>query len=79
MVVALALLSVESAHAQGRGKKPNVVISATGGTIAGAAATGTQLGYIRRVSIDTMIAGVPGSPTWPRSRASRSPTSVPRT
>ena len=62
MVVALALLSAQSAHAQGAGgKKPNIVILATGGTIAGAAATGTQLGYTSgAVSIDTMIAGVPG-------------------
>jgi L-asparaginase len=43
------------------GRKPNVVILATGGTIAGAAATGTQAGYTSgAVGIDTMIAGVPG-------------------
>ena len=62
LIVALALLSVASAHAQGAGaKKPNILILATGGTIAGAAATGTQLGYTSgAVSIDTMIAGVPG-------------------
>jgi L-asparaginase len=42
-------------------KKPNVVILATGGTIAGAAASGTQAGYASgAVGIDTMIAGVPG-------------------
>jgi L-asparaginase len=42
-------------------KKPNIVILATGGTIAGAAATGTQSGYTSgAVGIDTMIAGVPG-------------------
>ena len=42
-------------------RKPNVVILATGGTIAGAAATGTQAGYTSgAVSIDTMIAAVPG-------------------
>jgi L-asparaginase len=47
-------------HAQTT-KKPNVVILATGGTIAGAAATGTQAGYKSgAVGIDTMIAGVPG-------------------
>jgi L-asparaginase len=62
MVVALALLSVQSAHAQGAGgKKPNIVILATGGTIAGAAATGTQSGYTSgAVSIDAMVAAVPG-------------------
>jgi L-asparaginase len=42
-------------------KKPDVVILATGGTIAGAAATGTQAGYQSgAVGIDTMIAGVAG-------------------
>ncbi len=46
---------------QAQGKKPNVVILATGGTIAGAAATGTQLGYKSgAVTIDAMIAAVPG-------------------
>src|SRR5262245_32458024 len=43
------------------GKKPNVVILATGGTIAGAAATGTQSGYTSgAVTIDAMVAAVPG-------------------
>ena len=37
------------------------MILATGGTIAGAAATGTQSGYTSgAVGIDTMVAGVPG-------------------
>ena len=41
--------------------KPNIVILATGGTIAGAAATGTQSGYKSgAVGIDTMVAAVPG-------------------
>src|SRR5262249_13513775 len=45
-------------HANGL---PNIVILATGGTIAGAAATGTQAGYTSgAVGIDTMVAGVPG-------------------
>jgi L-asparaginase len=43
------------------GKKPNIVILATGGTIAGAAATGTQAGYKSgAVTIDAMLAAVPG-------------------
>src|SRR5258705_3528014 len=43
------------------GKKPNIVILATGGTIAGAAATGTQAGYQSgAVTIDAMVAAVPG-------------------
>src|SRR5262245_58350450 len=42
-------------------RKPNITILATGGTIAGAAATGTQSGYTSgAVGIDTMIAAVPG-------------------
>src|SRR5215467_2697224 len=42
-------------------KLPNVVILATGGTIAGAASTGTQAGYTSgAVGIDTMVAAVPG-------------------
>lgn len=42
-------------------KKPNIVILATGGTIAGAAATGTQSGYTSgAVTIDAMITAVPG-------------------
>jgi L-asparaginase len=41
--------------------KPNIVILATGGTIAGAAATGTQSGYTSgAVGIDAMVKGVPG-------------------
>ena len=51
--------SVQYAAAQA--KKPNIVILATGGTIAGAAATGTQAGYTSgAVTIDAMIAAVPG-------------------
>jgi L-asparaginase len=42
-------------------KRPNIIILATGGTIAGAAATGTQAGYQSgAVTIDAMIAAVPG-------------------
>jgi L-asparaginase len=58
-IVAL-LASAQLASAAGR-TKANIVILATGGTIAGAAATGTQAGYTSgAVNIDTMIAGVPG-------------------
>jgi L-asparaginase len=57
-MIAVAL-SVGTARAE-NGKR-NVVILATGGTIAGAAATGTQAGYTSgAVTIDAMIAGVPG-------------------
>lgn len=47
--------------ALGQAAKPNVVILATGGTIAGAAASGTQSGYTSgAVTIDAMINAVPG-------------------
>jgi len=56
--VILLLAGLQSAAAQ---KKPNIIILATGGTIAGAAATGTQAGYKSgAVTIDAMIAAVPG-------------------
>src|SRR5262245_62738624 len=52
----LALASAQTAVA-----KPNIVILATGGTIAGAAATGTQSAYTSgAVTIDAMLAAVPG-------------------
>src|SRR6476659_9024124 len=42
--------------------KPNVLILATGGTIAGAAASGTQAGYSSgAVTIDAMLKAVPGA------------------
>ena len=48
-------------HAIAQQKKPNIVILATGGTIAGAAASGTQAAYTSgAVTIDAMIAAVPG-------------------
>ena len=43
-------------------RKPNIVILATGGTIAGAAASGTQAGYSSgAVTIDAMLKAVPGA------------------
>jgi L-asparaginase len=54
-----ALVCVQVVDAQQR--KPNIAILATGGTIAGAAATGTQAGYTSgAVTIDSMLAAVPG-------------------
>jgi len=53
------LVSYQSAFSQG--KKPNIVILATGGTIAGAAASGTQSAYTSgAVTIDAMLDAVPG-------------------
>jgi L-asparaginase len=61
LTIAIAALAVNFQPVEAQGKKPNVVILATGGTIAGAAATGTQLGYTSgAVGIDVMIAAVPG-------------------
>ena len=49
------------AQTQVQAHKPNVIILATGGTIAGAAATGTQSGYTSgAVTIDAMLQAVPG-------------------
>lgn len=57
--VVMVLASTQIVFAQA--KKPNIVILATGGTIAGAAATGTQSGYTSgAVTIDAMINAVPG-------------------
>src|SRR5438046_10142092 len=59
LLVLFMIASVQCAIAQAR--KPNVIILATGGTIAGAAATGTQSGYTSgAVTIDAMINAVPG-------------------
>ena len=59
-VAVIVLLSTSASVAQQK-QLPNVVILATGGTIAGAAATGTQAGYTSgAVTIDAMIAAVPG-------------------
>jgi len=56
----LLLVCVQISLAQNK-KLPNVVILATGGTIAGAAASGTQSAYTSgAVGIDTMLAAVPG-------------------
>jgi len=65
LITLLALLITASlVSAQTKTKapaKPNVVILATGGTIAGAAASGTQSGYTSgAVTIDAMVAAVPG-------------------
>ena len=59
-IVLLALLTI-AGSAEADPKLPNIVILATGGTIAGAAATGTQSGYTSgAVTIDAMLAAVPG-------------------
>lgn len=62
VLVAAFLLVGLSPFVSGQERKlPNIVILATGGTIAGAAATGTQAAYTSgAVTIDTMLAAVPG-------------------
>jgi L-asparaginase len=60
-LIAFVALVLSAPLAATQAKKPTIVILATGGTIAGAAATGTQSGYTSgAVGIDTMVAGVPG-------------------
>jgi L-asparaginase len=58
----LVVLTLVSACPYSFGQdKPNIVILATGGTIAGAAGTGTQSAYTSgAVGIDTMVRAVPG-------------------
>jgi L-asparaginase len=58
LFVAAVIVPSQNALSQ---SKPNITILATGGTIAGAGATGTQSAYQSgAVSIDSMIAAVPG-------------------
>ena len=60
LVALFTLCNSQLTSSQAR-KLPNIVILATGGTIAGAAATGTQAGYTSgAVTIDAMLAAVPG-------------------
>ena len=63
LMAMLALVGAQSALAQqpaAAAKKANITILATGGTIAGAAATGTQSGYTSgAVTIDAMLKAVP--------------------
>jgi L-asparaginase len=55
------VLSVGCQNAFSQGKKPSIVVLATGGTIAGAAATSTQSGYTSgQVTIDAMLNSVEG-------------------
>ena len=60
LLIFLSVASLQFSVAQEK-KLPNVVILATGGTIAGAAASGTQAAYTSgAVTIDAMVAAVPG-------------------
>ena len=55
------LLSLPTVQAQETGTKPNVIILATGGTIAGAVASAANSATYTaaKVGIDQLIAGVP--------------------
>jgi L-asparaginase len=60
LVVTIVFGSFQESFAQNK-KLPNIVILATGGTIAGAGATGTQSAYTSgAVTIDAMVTAVPG-------------------
>jgi len=60
-IIALHCPHYSSAYANPSKNLPNVTILATGGTIAGAGATGTQASYTSgAVTIDAMLAAVPG-------------------
>jgi L-asparaginase len=60
-VLVVAMVGLISQLAISQTAKPNVVVLATGGTIAGAAATGTQSSYTSgKVTIDAMLDAVPG-------------------
>ena len=61
LVALLLLLTLAIGQYAIAQKRANVMILATGGTIAGAAATGTQAAYTSgAVTIDAMLAAVPG-------------------
>lgn len=60
LLVISSLVMPQVSVAQAK-KLPNIVILATGGTIAGSGASGTQAAYTSgAVGIDTMVAAVPG-------------------
>jgi len=61
LVFVIFFLVAGSQNAASQTRKPNVLILATGGTIAGAAPTGTQAAYTSgAVTIDAMLNAVPG-------------------
>jgi L-asparaginase/Glu-tRNA(Gln) amidotransferase subunit D len=73
MIAACMLAAWQSGLAQqpaaAATEKPNIVILATRGTIAGVAATGTQSGYTSgAVTFDAMLAAVPGIPRMSSTR-----------
>ena len=60
VLLLIMVMITGNASLAGDSMKANIVILATGGTIAGAAATGTQAGYTSgEVGVETLIAAVP--------------------
>src|SRR3974377_1225281 len=60
IVTSVVIAATAACAAQGTGKKPKVVILATGGTIAGSATSQTSAGYQSgAVAVDALIAAVP--------------------
>lgn len=60
-IIPTIILGVLSQNATSQTSKPNIVVLATGGTIAGAAASGAQSSYTSgQVTIDAMLNSVPG-------------------
>jgi L-asparaginase len=60
LILTICTLGSSLANAAQNRNLPNIVIMATGGTISGEAATGTQVGYTSgAITIDAMLAAVP--------------------
>ena len=60
LIVAAASASAQTATAAAKGPLPNIVVLATGGTIAGAAASDVQAGYTSgQVGVEQLLAAVP--------------------
>jgi L-asparaginase len=60
LIVAATTVSAQTAAAPAKGPLPNIVVLATGGTIAGAAASDVQAGYTSgQVGVEQLLAAVP--------------------
>src|SRR5262249_49076979 len=60
LVFALAAIPAPAQTAAAKGPLPNITVLATGGTIAGAAATDVQAGYTSgQVGVEQLLAAVP--------------------
>ena len=78
--IVVVIVSCALASGQASKKLPNVTIIATGGTIAGEAATSTQSGYTSgQVGVETLIKAVPTLSKIAKVSGSRFRTSAART